>query len=334
MFPRAARAIIALSNMKESAMRRHLRAITVLAGIAAAMTVVPAASSAASIDWMVVRYTATRSVQLDLAVAAELVSGSDRTLVYGVGTGLTGRGPKQRYYNGVYMGVYGGRSSQDVAVSASGVGTRQRVRLPDEVVALSYDRAGIRIEETLSLTAGQTFAVALFVPHGRLTYPYHSPAPAGVRKVVRTGRGSTAIRIADLRDAGVGAEAGPMGAGALVHKVKASRGLIGAADAWCNCAGRWIGPGGRAGQWSAVDTVASGPVCWCSGAFGAGDFDYVGPRGDWSWTWAGLTGVRQAAWIKLFGPSSPVIAAYAPVGEDWRYFAGDYPLLGPYLSIV
>jgi hypothetical protein len=45
---------------------------------------------------------------------------------------------------------------------------------------------------------------------------------------------------------------------------------------------------------------------------------FVGPAGSWAWSWSGVMSTHFLA----FG--DPVIAAYAPIGDDWPMFRPSY----------
>jgi hypothetical protein len=129
---------------------------------------------------------------------------------------------------------------------------------------------------------------------------------------VRRGVGATELRLGDMGGSAVAVLA--TGAGAVSAAGHPTTGVVGAMDRVCNCRGTWSGPGRLGSHWAAVTAYVPDVCCVVSG-----HSTVAGPAGAWQWSWSGL--YDGSSELVLGGPSTPVIAAYAPIGDDWKLFA-------------
>ncbi|MFN2613420.1 MAG: hypothetical protein ABR552_01200 [Actinomycetota bacterium] len=125
---------------------------------------------------------------------------------------------------------------------------------------------------------------------------------------VETGTGSRAVLIAQPDDDGVGASVGSAAFGSSTPRQTADVGIVGAIDTYRTCLGMcrmgWASPDGDMRALSVVSTPAYSSRV---------DGTFAGPAGEWSWWWTGATPGYDAH-------GAPVLAAYAPIGDEWTLF--------------
>lgn len=151
-----------------------------------------------------------------------------------------------------------------------------------------------------------------------------APAAAHVVATTRTGKGARAVHLSEVGDGtntamGVGSAA--VGQSESSHLVES--GIVGAMERYsCHvCQGTWTAPDGASGEWKNIKYEDHG-VCACWVGLNPGTSWFAGPAGQWQFGWAGFTAgspleLDDSAAHLL---SRPVVAAWAPVGEDWLLF--------------
>jgi hypothetical protein len=133
------------------------------------------------------------------------------------------------------------------------------------------------------------------------------------------GNGSKAIPVAGPQVEGAAVAAGPVAAGTASASATVGRGLVGAFDPLCQtCRGSWRAPGGRSGDWSF--TYVSAVVIGFADA--EGGISFAGPAGKWAWDWTGVRPPLDPFFVLFFEAGTPVMVAYAPIGDDWKLFEG------------
>lgn len=285
--------------------RRILGAIVCLLG---AVAVPGPAAGTAKPDWLLVRATAGGK---GAAVFIEMHARGHTTPR---GPFVFGQGFASR--SGSFVGVRNFGRDGVSATSTSEAGG-QAVRLaPAEANNFRIDAEDIR----WLLRPGETLAILWFVGNGAMdrVSVRHELGLGLADFDVRTGSGSTAMSVAGPASDGVAAAAGPLGAGSSRYAAASRRGLVGAFEFSCegSCTGAWRGPGGREGSWS---WTGEGVLTGLGEQ--QGQISFAGPAGRWSWDWTGVA-VSPVFFPYFESPrtGSPVIGAWAPIGDGWRLF--------------
>lgn len=238
---------------------------------------------------------------------------------------MTGEGPLVVGYGHASEGLgYGSHGS-----AAEGSGTVYVSRIGGDGLSLRLGRLGLdvrlvpgtdRFTITEHIYGGDgTTAVLFFVANAviaKLAPTSPETNGFGPDTKITTGTGSRALAVSD---AGVG----PVGAGRAEGAIHMPRGIVGGYDWNCvACSGRWVAPGGRGDGFSAAQLYGNQVFLFAVSTSGT---TFAGPPGRWALDWTGATDNDPYNAVR-YGPqhvlSSPVYAAYAPIGRAWRLFGG------------
>jgi len=152
-----------------------------------------------------------------------------------------------------------------------------------------------------------------------------------------SGSGSRAIYAAGPDTSGVAVDASYAAAGMSTDSIDESKGIVGGAVYGCTrCTLNWKSPDGRSGSVTQTNPPPVFlplpfpppplPLSPLYRLFGEGDPTFVGPPGQWSLSWTGVNAPLGFAFlppgliVPAPQPSPTIAAAYAPVGEAWKYF--------------
>ena len=248
-------------------------------------------------------------------------------LVVGAGMGtLQGRDPD------IYIGPTSiDNGDRDFAwisvyrVGGDGISVRTRVGSVSTTVDVLPARAGAyQLVARLGAPDGRYEAVTLFVANGSFAehaVTYDGLVPSGMN--VRFGTGSRALAVTD--GGGAGLSAGPAGAALATRELRSPRGIVGAYDVYCvACHGEFAGPK-TGGMFASAQLYANNAFIFY---WSEGQNEFAGPAGRWSFSWNGGTvnDPYRALWEGSSALlASPVYAAYAPIGDAWKFFRGVRP---------
>lgn len=293
-------ALMTIKNCLNAPVRR---AVFMLVLFAATLPIAAQAQEPA-MDWVIVKVTAGPSgaeqVRTSFSLYAEARPGG--SMMFGRGWG--------RDEGYIFLSVEPLSSSEPTRITTTQELGGQTLELAGSgsggSLGLGASFSAIRLDPN------DTDAFIYFFPGGTITDVYAPPGTARTGSVdvtLVTGSGSTALRVADPDADGPAVAAGPVVAGVASDSFASPTGLTGAfvARGLCiACFGTWSSPT-RSGF--ALDSEG--------GAVGGREFVFADGPGSWSWSWTGA-GVARTF---FGGPlNSPVYAAYAPVGDDWRFF--------------
>jgi hypothetical protein len=287
-----------------------MRARLILATLCiAAVAALPALSKAAGDDWILIKATAGEggtSQGISIGIhGTGLTTGADELILgYGIGT------PDFSFLNLANMGKDGIHADTSADLGAQHV----EVTPPD---AAGEFELGVGIGTGATLAEGESIGIVIWVTGATITGLDLASVTAGsgtFSTTTSSGSGSRALAVADPSRNGPAVSAGSLGAGVASVDETTASGLVGAVEWLCEvCMGSWTAPDGRTGSWT-----ANGNNLVAAGSWGAGGpVSFSGPDGAWNWSW---TGVTTANGITLAQPGAPVIAAYAPIGDDWTLF--------------
>ncbi|MBI4728241.1 MAG: hypothetical protein HY775_01875 [Acidobacteria bacterium] len=278
---------------------------SLIALLATALAALASPARAASTDWVLVKITAgPQGAKLAVVALSGTGTGSGAAGPVAFGNGFAGAG-----FSFVDVGNVGGDGLS--LTTTQGAGSQSiRVTPPDG--------GSIRFRWILigqDLAPGESYSLLNFLGNATLDFSVDYAASGGsIEVVTSSGQGTTVMKIADPANGGVGVGAGTAAAGTVAVSHTTGQGLVGAVDLWsCRaCAWTWNSPDGRSGTalGAAADALVYGA------AFGYGDAQFAGPAGQWSW---GFTG---AALQNALANGSPIIGAWAPIGDDWTLFSG------------
>lgn len=289
-------------------MRTRISLLILLAGVLTG----PVGSAQVEPNWVLARVvtgpTGANGISIELAGSATLT---------GTGPAVFGHGLALRGFGAHLLSVWNvGGDGLSVTTSRDLGGYDVQVSPPTgDGYTFEYSAwLNLRFEPA------ETIVLVVFAPNATLG-DLSAAATAASGEITFTsfsGTGATAIPLVDPERDGMGAQAGPAGAAvATEYSASPAAGIVGAiVTRECEgpCTAQWEGPG-VSGGWTGVGAhalfggIANPTFEWPS---------FVGPAGEWTWRWTGAMLADDAAPIWLFG--SPVIAAWAPIGEDWTRF--------------
>lgn len=175
------------------------------------------------------------------------------------------------------------------------------------------DRAdSYEVAFAIELPPHGTASVLSYFANGTGTAELHVEGETGSLSArLIQGEGSAAVFV-DRGATTALASAAFVAAGSSQVVVDVDQGVVGAMDYLCTmCTGRWTHSDSIEGRWR----TASSSACLAGSYLPEGVPWFAGPKGTWSWTWAGFTcradGTSQPT--EQLG-RQPVLAAWAPVG--------------------
>jgi hypothetical protein len=283
--------------------RRAILMATLALGLAAA-TVSPLAAQLQR-DWMLIKYTNTGGDWISIHVTGHATGTGPVILGYGLAQ------PEKGFAWVLPFRIGWGPTT----VSLSANGTRRTVQI------LAAPSGAFDSSIAIAPYDGPT-AVLVFVANGIIDTISDDAPPGAVRL---QGTGSRALEVGAVTSgAGVTAGAAAVAVGtATAHSVA---GVVGGIEpvSCAACVGSWRSPSGLTRTWAQAHTYLG--VLFLSDVAGIGPFTFAGPAGTWTWRWVGL-GLIHARYgafqtLEEGGPEvvrgGPVVAAWAPVGQDWK----------------
>lgn len=295
-------------------MRRTV--MTVALAIVAFAVLISPATAQVSPDWTLIKYTNTGGNWLSISIRGHANGNGPVVLGFGLA--------QPQHGIGWVLPFRLGRGPTTVSLVANG--THEQVTLLPEPSG-SFDAV-------IDLAPGDgAVAVVVFVANGVLAEVIDD-APSGAVRL--KGAGARALELDDV-STGAGAVAGPAGVAAGTVKAQTATGIVGGIEmtSCAVCIGTWRSPAGVAGTWAVAHTHL-GPL-WLPDPAGVGHINFAGPAGSWTWRWMGLGLIhaRYGAFQVLedggpaFAQGAPVVAAWAPVGEDWKLWelANHWPII-------
>lgn len=294
--------------------RLRLLSLLLVAVLTAALLAVPSAS-AAKPNWVLQTFEADFATRFHVAQRIKVGLIGPGPWVFGFAVSVLSDRSSANFSD-AFVFTLGG-SDMSVRTSGGAGGVHQRITPVVEVISTGGRSFEFRFTLDITLGSGQRFSTLLFLPNATMKVNSAEVLPsfAIASHRVTKGSGATAMLVAGSKNRGTSASVGPVGAGGTSYAAK-TRGLVGAMEGACNCNGSWSGPGRRSGAWMSVtgDGIVS-PLF-----LREGHMAFAGPAGNWSWSWTGASDAYGTSGAAFGSATTPIIGAWAPIGNDWRLF--------------
>jgi hypothetical protein len=261
-------------------------------------------ASATAPDWVVATFTLTKpTANLSIRVDADVIRSGDGPTALGLG--IADDLHTNPYVWALDMGgdiyatvnTYGDIGERNLEVS------ERPVTGTSAGASMGFGYGGFDFQP------GDSFSILVFTAGGTLTAPTARLIADDevLNGSIETGTGSRMVRIPGTTTAGAVVAIDRFSAGSVTRSTAPAQGIVGA------MAVEGFGGSCEAGAcvWRAKspDGTRFDQVGFNAGVAYSGSTPIAGPAGTWTWSFAG--GLA----------ASPMLAAYAPIGDNWTRFA-------------